>query len=190
MHWNENRPSPRHITVKFQSEEAVPVHRLNNLHPMLPFPGSYRGYSTAKQKGKKKKRKTHGPDDPAQNKSTGNFQDEEEEWPVKTAGLQKLAVLSSGSDTRSPEGPGREVSRVKKYLRRVNILVENLDSLWRVQDRMRKWNKWGKQNETISHKKANKLWEKADHLNSHLPLWWCLKQTNKQKSRSSNTYII
>ena len=33
---------------------------------------------------------------------------------MKTAGLQKSAVLSSGSDVRSPEGPGREVSRVKK----------------------------------------------------------------------------
>lgn len=57
---------------------------------------------------------------------------------MKTTGLQKLAILSSGSDVRTPEGPGREVSRVKKYLRRVNILVENLDSVWRVQDRMRK----------------------------------------------------
>lgn len=57
---------------------------------------------------------------------------------MKTAGLQKLAVLSSGSDACSPEGPGREVSRVKRYLRRVNMLVENLDSLCRVQYRMRK----------------------------------------------------
>lgn len=55
---------------------------------------------------------------------------------MKTAGLQKLAVLPS--DVCSPEGPGREVSRVKRYLRRVNMLVENLDSLCRVQYRMRK----------------------------------------------------
>lgn len=123
--------------MKFQSEEAAPVHRLNNPHPTLPFTGRYRGYSTAKQKGKKKKRKTHEPGDPAQNRHTGNFRDEEEGRPVKTAGLQKLAVLSSGSDVCSPEGPGREVSRVKRYLRRVNMLVENLDSLCRVEDRMR-----------------------------------------------------
>lgn len=65
MHMNENRPSPRHITVKFPSEEADPIHCLNNPHPRLPFPGNHRGYSTTKQKVNQKKRKTHEPGDPA-----------------------------------------------------------------------------------------------------------------------------
>ena len=34
------RTDPRHIPVKFQSEEAAPIHRLNNPHPTLPFPGA------------------------------------------------------------------------------------------------------------------------------------------------------
>lgn len=105
MDMNENRPTPRHITVKFQSEEAVHIKVSKIFIPCSPSQGATRGYSTAKQKGNKKRRKIQEPDDPSQKKSKGNSQDDEEDWPGSTAGLQKLTGLSSSSDVSSTKAP-------------------------------------------------------------------------------------
>lgn len=163
MHMNENRPSPRHITVKFPSEEADLNTVSTILIPGSPSQGTTEDIAQQSKKSIKRKGRPMNQVTQLRTKAQGISRVRRKKDLWRRRGFRSQQFSHLGQMCAAPKALAEKSPGWKKYLRPVNILAENLDSLWRVEDRMKKWNKWGKQNETISHKKANKLWEKADH---------------------------
>lgn len=89
MDVDENRPTPWHVAMKFQSEKTGHVQGLKNLHPRFLFSGNYPRITTAEQKEEKQN------GDPKPIRSiTEQKKASEHEGPGKTAVLRSYQAMN------------------------------------------------------------------------------------------------